>query len=126
MSSRTPLARVRGLGSARSGTEHWWHQRLTAVANVPLILFLIWLGTQVAGGNHASVVTLIRHPIVALGLILALLNHGWHMKLGMQVVIEDYVHSRLANVALLLGNIFLPAAVSLAGVLAVLTIVFGA
>jgi succinate dehydrogenase / fumarate reductase membrane anchor subunit len=126
MSSRTPLAQVRGLGSARSGTEHWWHQRLTAVANVPLVLFLIWLGTRVAGSDHASVVALVRQPVVALGLILALLNIAWHMKLGMQVVIEDYVHSRPANVALLLGNVFLSAAVPLAGVFAVLTIVFGA
>ena len=126
MSSRTPLAQVRGLGSAHTGTEHWWHQRLTAVANVPLVLFLIWLGTQVAGSDHASVVALIRHPVVALGLILALLNIAWHMKLGMQVVIEDYVHSRPANVALLLGNVFLSAAMPLAGVFAVLTIVFGA
>jgi succinate dehydrogenase / fumarate reductase membrane anchor subunit len=126
MSSRTPLAQVRGLGSARSGTEHWWHQRLTAVANVPLVLFLIWFGTQMVGRDHASVVDLVRHPIVALGLILALLNIAWHMKLGMQVVIEDYVHSRPANVALLLGNVFLSAAMPLAGVFAVLTVVFGA
>ena len=126
MNSRTPLAQVRGLGSARSGTEHWWHQRLTAVANVPLVLFLIWFGTQMVGRDHASVVDLVRHPIVALGLILALLNIAWHMKLGMQVVIEDYVHSRPANVALLLGNVFLSAAMPLAGVFAVLTVVFGA
>ena len=73
-----------------------------------------------------SFVSLVRQPIVALGLILALLNHAWHMKLGMQVVIEDYVHSRPLNVGLLLGNLFFSAGVSLAGLFAVLKIVFGA
>jgi succinate dehydrogenase / fumarate reductase, membrane anchor subunit len=126
MTSRTPLAHVRGLGSAHSGTDHWWHQRVTAVANVPLALLLIWLGVAAAGSDHGSFVSLVRQPIVALGLILALLNHAWHMKLGMQVVIEDYVHSRPLNVGLLLGNLFFSAGVSLAGLFAVLKIVFGA
>ena len=126
MAVRTPLARVRGLGSARTGTEHWWHQRLTAIANVPLVIFLIALALVLAGKSHAEVVAALSHPLIALGLVLALTSLALHMKLGMQVIIEDYVVSTEARLGLAIANIFFAAAVWAAGVLAVLRMAFGA
>jgi len=125
MTARTPLAHARGLGPAHSGTDHWWHQRLTAVANVPLVLFLLWLGIRLSSLDHAGAVSVLKHPLVALGTIAALINIGWHMRLGMQVVVEDYVHGP-AKLPLLVANIFYAAAVALVSAFAVLVIVFGA
>ena len=124
MRIRTPLARVRGLGSARTGTGSWWHERLTSVAGIPLTLFLIWLALRVAGQPHHEVVQIIGHPGVAIGLILALSTLFWHMMLGMQVIIEDYVHSG-ARIWLLLGNQFFTAVLWVAGVYAVLRLSLG-
>jgi succinate dehydrogenase / fumarate reductase membrane anchor subunit len=121
---RTPLARVRGLGSAKTGTEHWWQERVTSAAGIPLTLFLIWLALRVAGRSHQDVVEILGHPVVAIGLILALSTLFWHMMLGMQVIIEDYVHSS-ARFWLLLGNQFFTAVLWVAGVFAVLRLSLG-
>jgi succinate dehydrogenase / fumarate reductase, membrane anchor subunit len=125
MSFRTPLARARGLGSAKSGTEHWWHERVSAVASIPTTLFLIALGIAVTGRDHAAVASLLGHPLVAIGLALSLITLLWHMRLGMQVIIEDYVHGG-AKLWLVLGNNFMVAALAAAGLLAIVTLTAGA
>ncbi len=92
MSLRTPLARARGLGSAKEGVSHWWWQRVTAVALVPLTLWLAVAVASMAGSGHAVVVAWIGSPIVATGLIMLSVTLLYHAALGMQVVVEDYVH----------------------------------
>lgn len=122
---RTPLGKVRGLGSAKEGTDHFWRQRLTAVANVPLILFFIWLVVSLNGAPHAEVVETISSPIVALVLLAVIFSVCFHMKLGMQVIIEDYVHGEGAKILMVILNIFFCSAVALASTFAVLKIGFG-
>jgi len=125
MRYRTSLARVRGFGAARAGTEHWWQERVTSAASVPLSIFLITLGIGLIGRDHAQTVSLLNHPIVAVALLLTLSTMFWHMKLGMQVVIEDYVHGG-ARYWLLLANNFFAAVFWAAGIYAVLRLGFGA
>ena len=122
---RTPLRRVRGLGSAREGTGHFWHQRLTALANIPLILFFLGLIVALNGADHATVRETLGNPFVALVMLLALTSVLYHMKLGMQVIIEDYVHGDPLRIALLVLNIFLPFVLWAASGLALLSLVAG-
>jgi succinate dehydrogenase / fumarate reductase membrane anchor subunit len=125
-SFRTPLGKVLGLGSAKSGVHHWWMERVTALAGVPLALFLIGFVVATAGGGQQAVIAAIRHPVVAVLLILAILTTVRHMQLGMQVILEDYVHGRVLLIASLLANSLFCIAVAVAGVTAVLAICFGA
>lgn len=118
--------RVRDLGSAKSGTEHWWRQRLTSVALIPLALFLIVLAVSLIGADYPTAARRLGHPAVTVGLVLALPVLAWHMQLGMQVIIEDYVHRRGWKVAALLANTLVSAAVALVGLFAALTLSFGA
>jgi len=122
---RTPLARVRGLGTAREGTGHFWLQRLTAVSNVPLILFLIGLLVALNGADHARVRGALGNPFVALMLALAFLSVLNHMRLGMQVIIEDYVHADGARIALIMLNVFFAAAVGAAAIYALVKLALG-
>src|SRR6188768_2249806 len=92
-SLRTPRRRVAGLGSAHSGTHHFWLQRVTALANVPLTLAFLVVLISVAGKSPADVLATLGHPVVAIVLILAIVSITTHMRAGMQVVIEDYVHA---------------------------------
>ena len=126
MSFRTPLSQARGLGSAKSGTHHWWMQRLTAVALVPLTLWFVASLLMVVTADHGTVIEWLRSPLVAIlcsVLIVAVFYHG---QLGLQVVLEDYVHAEAlkvpAIVMLKLASLLL-AATSL---FAVLSIAFGA
>ena len=125
MSMRTPLSRVRGLGSAHEGTGHFWKQRLTAVANIPLTLGLVWFVICALGSSHAQFVASVGNPLVAALLILLIVSGAVHMKLGMQVIIEDYVHGEGAKLAAIMGNIFFCVTAELIGVLAVLKLSFG-
>jgi succinate dehydrogenase / fumarate reductase membrane anchor subunit len=125
MKMRTPLGQVRGLGSARSGTAHFWHQRLTAVANVPLIVGFVVILTSLLGRNHAAVVQILGSPIVAIAMLLFILSVTWHMRLGMQVIIEDYVHSEGRRIVLLIANTFFSIAIGLASAFAILKLSFG-
>jgi len=125
MSFRTPLARVRGLGSAKSGTEHWWHERLSAVASIPTSLFLIWLGLAVAGDDQAVIIAMLRQPMVAMGLALSIIVMLWHMRLGMQVIIEDYVHGG-RKFWLLIANNFLVALMAAVSLQAIVRLMAGA
>jgi succinate dehydrogenase / fumarate reductase membrane anchor subunit len=122
---RTPLGRVRGLGSARSGTEHFWMQRVTAVANVPLSLFVVGLIITTAGSNYAAVKATLGSPLVAIPLILFVVSATWHMRLGMQMIIEDYVPAEGTKVVLLLANTFFSVAVGMGCVFAILKLSFG-
>lgn len=110
---RTPLKKVRGLGAARDGTEHFWHQRLTAALNVPLILILFGVIAAMFGLGFEESRALLANPFIGILLAAAFLNIAWHMKLGMQMVIEDYVHSDVAKALLLLANNAYCAAVAL-------------
>ncbi|MGF7158573.1 succinate dehydrogenase / fumarate reductase membrane anchor subunit [Rhodoligotrophos appendicifer] len=110
---KTPLARARGLGAAHGGTGHWIRQRVTAVSNIPLVLFLILTIAMNIGATHAEMIAWISQPLVALLLIACVLSITYHMRLGMQVVIEDYVHGEGWKISLLLANTFYTLAIAL-------------
>jgi succinate dehydrogenase / fumarate reductase membrane anchor subunit len=126
MSQRTPLAKVRGLGSARSGTEHFWLQRVTAVANIVLAAFLIGLVVKLAGADYPTVRQALGQPTIAIPLLLLVLSGVIHMRLGMQTIIEDYVHSEGRKVAALMLNSFFAILIGVACAFAVLKLSFGA
>lgn len=125
MSLRSPLGRVRGLGSAKSGAHHWWHQRLTAVALVPLSLWFVNAILTHMHDDHAAVVAWIGSPLVSALLVALIVSVFYHAKLGLQVVIEDYVHDELAKVGLLIAMRLAMAFGALLGLVAVLKISFG-
>lgn len=122
---RTPLARVRGLGSAREGTEHFWRQRLTSIAAIPLSIFLIVTAIAAAGSDYATARAMLASPWMALPMLLTVLVFCVHMRLGMQAIIEDYVHGEGARVACLMLNSFFVALIALACVFAILKLSFG-
>ncbi len=122
---RTPLARVRALGSAKSGTGHFWHQRLTAIANVPLVIAFVLILVSLLGRSHAAVVQILGSPLVAIVMLLFIGSITYHMKLGMQVIIEDYVHDEKWKLAAVIANIFFALAVGLAAAYAILKLSFG-
>ena len=124
-SIRTPLGRVRHLGSAHNGTRHFWHQRLTAVANVPLTIAVIVIIMSILWRNHAAVVQILGSSLVAITLLLFVISSVYHMWLGMQVIIEDYVHDEVAKLVSLMANTFFSFAVGLAAVFAILKLSFG-
>ncbi len=122
---RTPLGRVRGHGSAKSGTDHFWVQRLTALANVPLVIFLMASVVALVGADYETVKAYLSMPIVSI-LFLLLIGSGiYHMRLGMQVIIEDYVHSEGKRLLAVIGNNFFSVLVGLACVYAVLKLGLG-
>ena len=125
MSMRTPLRQVRGLGSAKSGTEHFWHQRLTAMANIPLTIGFVVVVASLMGRNHAAVVQILGSPFVAVLMLLFILSATLHMRIGMQVIIEDYVHDDFAKFTLLIANTFFAVVVALTSAFAILKLSFG-
>jgi succinate dehydrogenase / fumarate reductase, membrane anchor subunit len=106
MSMRSELGKVRGLGAAHDGTSHFWMQRVTALANVPLVIYLVYFIMAHIGASRAMVLASVKNPFCALGLSLAMISIFWHMKLGLQMVIEDYVHHPIVKILSLLLNIF--------------------
>jgi len=125
MSYRSPLGRARGLGSAREGTAHWWAQRLTAVALVPLTLWFVIGLVGLIGAEYAVVEEWISAPVNATLLVLLIVATFHHAQLGLQVVIEDYVHHDGLKIAAIMLVKFAAIVLGLAAVLAVLSISFG-
>jgi succinate dehydrogenase / fumarate reductase, membrane anchor subunit len=125
MSIRTPIGRVRGHGSARSGTAHFWHQRVTAIANLFLITAFVVILVSLLGRSHATVIQTLASPFVAIVMLLMVGSVTYHMKIGMQVVIEDYVHDETWKFAAIIANIFFAIAVAAACVYSLLKISSG-
>jgi succinate dehydrogenase / fumarate reductase membrane anchor subunit len=121
---RSPLGRVMGLGSAKEGVAHWWAQRLTAVALIPLLLWFVIALIGLTGADRLAVVAWLHMPLPAIATVLMLIAVFWHMSLGLQVVIEDYVHAEWSKITLLVLNKFVAYALGAAGVFAVLRIAF--
>lgn len=125
MSIKSPLAHARGLGSAKSGTAHWWAQRLTAIALIPLIVWFVISLIVMTGSGHETAVAWIGDPVTAVLLVLLIVAGFHHMQLGLQVVIGDYIHTRWMEIGLLLlvkGGATLFGAIA---IFAVLKIAFG-
>jgi succinate dehydrogenase / fumarate reductase membrane anchor subunit len=122
---RTPLGRVAGLGSAHSGTGHFWWQRLTAVANVPLTIAFVVILVSLFGRNQAFAQQTLGTPVVAVIMLLFIASITYHMRLGMQVVIEDYIHGEIIRPLLIMANTFFTIAVGLAAGYGILKLSFG-
>jgi len=105
MNARSALARVRGLGAAHDGTAHWWAQRLTAVALIPLSLIFVAVVLAAVGADRAAVAAVMANPLIAVLMLLFIAVSFHHLKLGLQVVIEDYIHHEGVKVAALMANV---------------------
>jgi len=125
MSFQSQLCRVRGLGSAKNGTHHWWMQRVTAVALIPLCLWFAIAMIKMTGASHGDAITWVQAPFNAIMLLLLIGATFYHMQLGLQVVIEDYVQSEGAKVVLLMAQKLASFALAVAAGFAVLKIAFG-
>jgi succinate dehydrogenase / fumarate reductase membrane anchor subunit len=125
MSMRTPLGRVRGLGSARSGTHDFWLQRVTAIASVPLTIAGVVLVISLTGRSYPALKQILASPVVAVPLLLFILTTVVHMKIGVQIIIEDYVYEKKQKLTLLMLNIFFAVAIGLACTYAILKLSFG-
>ncbi len=112
------MARQR-MGPSRTGTSHWWHQRLTAIALIPLTLFLVGLLPSLAGATHREFVALMQIPATPIALVLLIGVGLWHMKLGLQTVIEDYVHHDGLKLTLQIGLAFATVLLGVAGLVAI-------
>jgi succinate dehydrogenase membrane anchor subunit len=126
MAMTTPLKRARGLGSAKEGPGHFMRQRLTAVLNLVLVPFAIGLIATLAGADLAVVKSTLAHPVVAILLVAFILSIAVHMRIGMQIIVEDYVHDEGAKLLLLLANTVFAFGVAAIAIFAVLKLSFGA
>jgi succinate dehydrogenase / fumarate reductase membrane anchor subunit len=124
-SMRTPLGRVRNLGASHSGTSDFWRQRLTAVAMVLLMVPVIVVVMMLLGRNQAGAAQILGSPLVAIVLLLFIVASAWHMKIGMQVVIEDYVRNEKLKLAVIMANNFFSVAVALISIYAILKLSSG-
>ena len=125
VSMRTPLARAKGLGAAGHGAEHWFVHRMTAVSNVPLIIAFVIIIASLAGSTYEQAIGIVSHPLVALLLILAVISVTNHMRLGMQLPIEDYIHDKGWKLAVLVANNFYAVVIAVACLWAILKVSFG-
>ena len=125
MSLMTPLNRVLGLGQAKGAAEHWWLQRMTAVALLPLGLWFAYGLLTLRGFDYASVVMWVRQPMTSILLILLVVAVGYHSALGVQVIIEDYVTGKGLRAATLMASTLAHVGLTIAAVFAVLKIAFG-
>jgi succinate dehydrogenase / fumarate reductase membrane anchor subunit len=121
MSIRTPLSRVQGLGAAHSGTEHFWHERTTSVALLPLTAWFVYAAIHMIGLSYEDAFAFLHQPVNAIAMVLFVIAAAIHMALGIQVVIEDYVHSD-SKLLLFLANKAFAWVVAIACVFAVLRI----
>ena len=119
VSYRTPLGQARGLGSAKHGASHWVAEKVSAIALVPLVVWMVYAVLQLAAGDYGFAVHWIQSPLNATLVVLTLAISFWHMHAGLRVVVEDYIHKTLTKSALLLINLFV---CGLAGALAIFSI----
>ncbi len=124
-SMKTPMKRVRGLGSAKTGTDHFWTQRLTAAATMLLALALVVVLASTVGKDAVAARAVLAQPLVAVLLLLFIVSGVAHMRIGMQVIIEDYVHEEGAKVIALGLNTFFSAIIAVVCLFAVLKLSFG-
>jgi succinate dehydrogenase / fumarate reductase membrane anchor subunit len=122
---RTPARRVRGLGPARAGTHDFWHQRVTSVAGIVLTIALIVIAISLLGRTNAGVIQILGSPLVAIVMLLFIINSSYHMWIGMQEIILDYVHEDKLKFLCLMSNTFFVIAVGLASAFAILKLSFG-
>jgi len=122
---RNPLAKVHGLGSAKNGTHHWWMQRVTAIANIPLMLWFVVSMAHSAVADYATLVAWIQQPTVAVLLILLVANVTFHMRLGLQVALEDYIFDHGNRIAAMLIVTFVTVALAALGIFSILKISLG-
>jgi succinate dehydrogenase / fumarate reductase, membrane anchor subunit len=122
---RTPLGRVLGHGAAHTGTGHFWRQRQTAVANVPLTIAVIVIVFMLLGRNQAAVAQILGTPLVAIIMLLFIVSITAHMRIGMQVIVEDYVHDEIGRLILIMANTFFCIAVALASAYGIFKLSFG-
>ncbi len=125
VSMRTALGRARGYGSAKTGTEHFIRQRLTAIANIPLTIAAVLIVVSLIGHNQAAVAQILGSTVVAIVMLLFIISTAYHMMIGMQVIIDDYVHDERAKYTLLILNAFFTIAVGFSSVYAILKLSFG-
>jgi succinate dehydrogenase / fumarate reductase membrane anchor subunit len=121
----TPLKRVRGLGAAHHGTETFWRQRVTALANIPLVIFFVLSIVSHIGASYAQVKAYLAQPVVAVLMLALILSAAIHMRIGLREIIEDYVHAKGFKVVSLLLATFFAAIVGIASTLAILKITLG-
>lgn len=121
---KSPMARAKGLGSANSGVDHWFSQRVTAIANIPLVIWAIWAVVHNLGASYVEFTTWLSHPLNAILMILFVISTFYHAYLGTQVVTEDYVHNEGFKLAKLIGQKLFFFAIGTASVFAVLKIAF--
>ncbi|MEQ8442483.1 MAG: succinate dehydrogenase, hydrophobic membrane anchor protein [Alphaproteobacteria bacterium] len=126
MSLKSPLGKVRGLGSAKEGTHHWWAQRVTAIALLPLTLWFVFALAGNAGADHAAMTQWLAHPFNAVAMLLLVAATFHHLQLGVQVVIEDYVHDEGKKIAAMLLLKLGTAVLAVASVFAILKVAFTA
>jgi succinate dehydrogenase / fumarate reductase membrane anchor subunit len=126
MSLRSPLSQARGLGSAKEGVGHWWLQRLTALALIPLTLWFVFSVARYNLADYAMMIAWVRAPLVAVVLLLYFAIGFYHAALGLQVIIEDYVGNEAARLSLVILSKFALFALGAASIYAVLKIAFGA
>ena len=125
MAYRTPIAKVRGLGAARSGLQHWKMQRLTALANVLLVLWFMFSAIALSGSGYGQVRAWLGSPVTASLVVLLIISTFYHARLGLQVVVEDYVHHEGARIASLVAIALIVLALAVACIVAVLTVAVG-
>jgi succinate dehydrogenase / fumarate reductase membrane anchor subunit len=124
MGTGTGIGRVRGLGSARHGAMHWWHQRLTAAGNLILVLYFVVSLFRLPLHDHATIVQWLSSPLVAVALILMTVSVFWHLRLGLQVFIEDYVHDDALRVAAIVALNFYAVGGAALAIFSILKIAF--
>jgi len=122
---RTPMRRVQGLGAAHSGTRDFWHQRLTSVAAIPLTIALVLIVVALLGRSHAAVVQILGSPLIAIVMLLFIVTTAYHMWIGMQEIILDYVHADKWKLPSLLANTFFVFVVAFCCCYAIFKLSFG-
>ncbi len=125
MNLRTPIKTARGLGSAKDGVHHWWMQRLTAIALVPLVLWFVFCVASLSGGDYETVRAWVSQPFTTVMLVLLIAVVFYHAQLGLQVVIEDYISAKAPQLTALIVVKFLAVLMAVIGIVAVLRIAFG-